>query len=194
MENSNEGSKIVTFHATYIRPSTGPLAAIVARRHAELVAAGKLKPTLDAPTDKTIKVRSDDDERLAREVKRMRAAPPVEISGEINVKTHGTKIGTIKRTVADAYGLTVADIDGQCRKRHVTEARMVAVFLAMGLLPSNIYSTKVVGKHFGNRDHTTIINAVTVIKRGMRSDGRLRSNVDALYARLAEHFDNEEQK
>jgi chromosomal replication initiator protein len=84
-------------------------------------------------------------------------------------------IERIKTTVAADYGVTSREIDSQRRHKRYIAPRHVAMYLACQLTP---YSTTMVGRLFGRRDHTTILAAHRKIaalrERDIFMDGRLR--------------------
>jgi len=64
----------------------------------------------------------------------------------------------IKRAVAKKFGVTVADLEGKCRRREFALPRQIAMALAYRRLRKRGYSTVMIGKYF-NRDHTTVLHA-----------------------------------
>jgi chromosomal replication initiator protein len=67
------------------------------------------------------------------------------------------------------------------RRRTVTDARQVAMYLAREL---TAHSFTEIGRGIGNRDHTTAINAVKRIRAGLITDSALRASVENLFRRL----------
>lgn len=62
----------------------------------------------------------------------------------------------IAACVAKHFSLTVRELRGPSRRRHVTRARGVAMLLAWKLTDKSLGG---VGQYFGKRDHTTVLHA-----------------------------------
>jgi chromosomal replication initiation ATPase DnaA len=69
-----------------------------------------------------------------------------------------SSVKEVKRAVAKRFGVTVADLEGACRKRRYAVPRQVAMALAYRRLKKHGYSTSMIGRCF-NRDHTTVLFA-----------------------------------
>lgn len=65
-------------------------------------------------------------------------------------------VDNIKQVVAEYYGISVKDIDSSARPKQIAYARMMAMALARELTKGSYPS---LGKQFGNKDHSTVINA-----------------------------------
>ncbi|MDO4609686.1 chromosomal replication initiator protein DnaA [Corynebacterium sp.] len=75
----------------------------------------------------------------------------------------------IKTATAEYYGLTVADLEGSVKRRPIANARMIAMYLTRSLTDLSLAA---IGKEFGGRDHSTVINAEKKIsaRRGDEAD------------------------
>jgi len=73
----------------------------------------------------------------------------------------------IKDIVAQRYGVTVKQIDGKTRTAPVTNARHVAMYLTKDILGLSYVK---IGISFGNKDHTTVLNAVDKIQKRSEAD------------------------
>ena len=67
----------------------------------------------------------------------------------------------IKDEVAARYHLKRRDLEGASRKKEISQARHIAIYLTRELTNQ---SFPAIGKHFGNRDHTTIMHSYMKIK------------------------------
>ena len=67
------------------------------------------------------------------------------------------EVREIKTLIADSFGITVEQMDSRRRKAEFVVPRHLAMFLVRKHLK---LSFPVIGEHFGNRDHTTIMHAV----------------------------------
>jgi len=68
-----------------------------------------------------------------------------------------TTISDIQTATAVRYGITVADLIGKARTRAACAPRFVAMRLARKLA---CHSLPEIGRAFGGRDHTTVLNAL----------------------------------
>ncbi len=106
-------------------------------------------------------------------------------------KRHLTNLGqeqvilrpdTIMETVANFYGLTVAEVRGPKRLRPLVNARHVAMFLMRELLSD--YSYPMIAKIFDDRNHTTVISGVEKIKSQLPENKDLFNQVNQLRRQL----------
>lgn len=83
----------------------------------------------------------------------------------------------ITRTVASAFRVKVKELLGPSRLRTVLLPRQVAMYLGreVAKLPLTV-----IGKHFGGRDHTTVMNAVRKVAEAMKTDEELAGRVREL--------------
>lgn len=86
-------------------------------------------------------------------------------------------IDEIQRRVAEHYNMRLADMTGVRRARAVARPRQVAMFLAKQLTARSLPE---IGKRFGNRDHTTVMHAVTRVTELMNTDAVLAEDVELL--------------
>ena len=70
-------------------------------------------------------------------------------------------VETIKKIVADYFGVPVKDIEGKSRKQQIVTARQIAMYFIKERLGLTLEAT---GKHFGGRDHSTVINAIKRVR------------------------------
>lgn len=76
-------------------------------------------------------------------------------------------IEVIQQTVAEHFGIAPELLIGKTRKQEVAIARQVAMFLAKQFTQNPL---KVIGLHFGNRDHSTVIHAIQTVEKKCRED------------------------
>lgn len=79
--------------------------------------------------------------------------------------------------VAKQFGLRASDLRGPQRQQSIVTARGVAIFLARELTNQSLLQ---LGRHFGNRDHTTILHAFRKTESLAKSDPELRQVIDEL--------------
>ena len=83
----------------------------------------------------------------------------------------------IQKVVAGHFNLTLELLIGKTRKQEVAAPRQIAMFLAKRLTKSPL---KVIGLHFGNRDHSTVIHAVQTVEKKCDEDPDFARVVDNL--------------
>ena len=88
---------------------------------------------------------------------------------------------TIKRIVADYYGLTVTQLVGKSRTKAISNARHIAIYLTRKHLD---LAYNKIGEEFGKRDHSTIISACDKIEKGITKDPILASAIIELEKKL----------
>lgn len=89
----------------------------------------------------------------------------------------------IVRLVAKTFGTPVDEIIGPQRSQHITQARFAAALLMWEELK---YSYPRMGRMLGNRDHTTMINAISRARYLMRQDPLFKEMVESVRARIKE--------
>lgn len=97
------------------------------------------------------------------------------------VSTQELDTKTIKRIVADYYGLTQAQLVSKARTKAISNARHIAIYLCRKHLdlPYNK-----IGEDFGKRDHSTIISACDKIDKKLKIDQLLAKAVFELESKL----------
>ena len=91
--------------------------------------------------------------------------------------TRPPSIDTIKRMCAGVYGITLIDMDSRRRDRRTAHARHLAMWLTRELTS---HTAPVIGRHFGNRNHTTVLDAIRKVDGMLDWDPALRSTAHDL--------------
>lgn len=96
---------------------------------------------------------------------------------------HGTQITAtlIMQQSADYYGVSIQDLCAPGRVRTLVHARQVAMYLCRELTDMSLPA---IGKHFGGRDHTTVMHAKTKITKNLNTDRTLYNQVTELTGRI----------
>jgi hypothetical protein len=97
--------------------------------------------------------------------------------------TFKAKIHEVKTVVAEMNGLTVDVLEGACRKRMFSGPRQEAMKLARELTGA---SYPVIARHFGDRDHTTVLFADRKVSLREPEDAKLAARLTECRARIAE--------
>jgi chromosomal replication initiator protein len=90
-------------------------------------------------------------------------------------------IRAIQAVVASHYDVTRADICSARRMKEIVIPRQVAMYLAKELTP---FSLPQLGRHFGGRDHTTILHGIRRIGAKVFADAGFAHEVISLRATL----------
>ena len=86
------------------------------------------------------------------------------------------------RSVADRFAISVRDITGKRRHRHVARARHVCMFLARKMTS---HSLEEIGGYIGGRDHTTVMHGFQRIRNDVQADPELAQLIDSLRNELS---------
>jgi len=82
---------------------------------------------------------------------------------------------------AEMFGFTVEDLIGKSRSRPLVTARQIAMYV---LRQMTTFSYPAIGRQFGDRDHTTVMHAVTKITALMRERRPIYEQVHELMNRI----------
>ncbi len=95
------------------------------------------------------------------------------------LKAHDRRvtIDEIQKRVAEHYHMRLGDMTSARRARNVARPRQIAMFLAKQLTSRSLPE---IGKKFGNRDHTTVMHAVSRVNELMETDSQLAEDVELL--------------
>ena len=83
--------------------------------------------------------------------------------------------------VADYYNLSPSQLTGKIRTGQIALARHIAMYLIRITLD---VSLKKIGDIFGGKDHTTVMNAIQKVDKGLKTDMALKEAVEELQKRL----------
>ncbi|MBE9604008.1 chromosomal replication initiator protein DnaA [Acetobacteraceae bacterium H6797] len=86
-------------------------------------------------------------------------------------------IEEIQRKVAEHYNIRLTDMSSARRARNVARPRQVAMYLAKQLTSRSLPE---IGRRFGNRDHTTVMHAVSRVAELMQADSAFAEDVELL--------------
>ena len=100
----------------------------------------------------------------------------------IKPKVKNIDINDIQKETAKHYAITVSDLISKSRKQHTVLARQMAVFISHEL--TSLSLTKI-GKHFGNRDHSTVLHSIDKIEKKLLEEASIKNDYDLIKLRLA---------
>jgi len=93
-------------------------------------------------------------------------------------------IDAISRTVANFYHISLEEMKGKRRDKHIVFPRQVAMFL---IREETASSLPAIGQAFGGRDHTTVLHSYEKISTESKEDQRLQSDLRKLREMLYSH-------
>ena len=94
-------------------------------------------------------------------------------------------IGHIKEEVATLYNLKSRDLESSSRKKEISQARHIAIFLSREMTD---HSFPAIGREFGNRDHTTIMHSYAKVRTQLDETPLLQAEIGELRESLASRF------
>lgn len=96
-------------------------------------------------------------------------------------RQHKITVQDVINMVTSEFSITAKDLIGKSRTQKISLPRQIAMFLSRQYTD---HSLEDIGKHFGNRDHTTVLYAVDKIKTRTKSDKMLSDLLQRLSNRL----------
>ena len=94
-------------------------------------------------------------------------------------------VDTISRTVASYYHISMEEMKGKRRDKHIVFPRQVAMYL---IREETASSLPAIGQAFGGRDHTTVLHSYEKISTESREDQRLQSDLRKIREMLYSHL------
>jgi chromosomal replication initiator protein len=86
-------------------------------------------------------------------------------------------IQEIQKKVAEHWNIRVSEMSSARRSRNIARPRQVAMYLAKQLTSKSLPD---IGRHFGDRDHTTVMHAVSRVTALMAADAAFAEDVELL--------------
>ncbi|MBD2760648.1 chromosomal replication initiator protein DnaA [Yimella sp. cx-573] len=90
-------------------------------------------------------------------------------------------IPLVMDTAAEYFDVTVDDLCGSSRSRALVNARQIAMYICRELTDESLPQ---IGRHFGGRDHTTVLHADRKIRELMGSKPQLFDQITELTSRV----------
>lgn len=90
-------------------------------------------------------------------------------------------IEEIQKIVADHYQIRIPDIKSKTRTKPIVVARQVAMYLIKKHLEKPLVD---IGRAFGGKDHTTVINALRRVESQLSKDSEIKKDIDDLESRI----------
>lgn len=86
-------------------------------------------------------------------------------------------IEEIQRIVSEYYKIRVADIKSTSRAKPIVVPRQIAMYLIKKFLDKSLVD---IGRAFGGKDHTTVINSLEKVKNLQSLDPQFKNDIDEL--------------
>ncbi len=90
-------------------------------------------------------------------------------------------IESIQEYVCDYFGIDTNKVREKTRKQEIVEARQIAMYLAKQFTDSSL---KTIGLHFGGRDHSTVIHAISTVEERMQTSAKHERIVNELHQKI----------
>ena len=87
----------------------------------------------------------------------------------------------IMTTVCEHYSIKQDDIASKTRKSDIVLPRQIVMYLSRELTNSSLEE---IGKILGKKDHTTVMNGISKIKKKLQTDEELSKNIDIIMKKL----------
>jgi len=100
----------------------------------------------------------------------------------IKPQINNIDVNDIQKEVSKHYALTISDLSSRSRKQHTVLARQMAIYICHELTSLSLNK---IGKHFGNRDHSTVIHAIKKINEKMLASTEIKNDYDIIKLKLA---------
>jgi chromosomal replication initiator protein len=91
--------------------------------------------------------------------------------------SQSTSVEEIQQRVAERFGISRAELVGSSRAATPLRARQVAIFLTRDLTDLSLPQ---IGRLYGGRDHTTVLNSLRRVEAGLDDDPELAEKVSEL--------------
>lgn len=90
-------------------------------------------------------------------------------------------IEEIQRIVAEFYKIRITDIKSSSRAKPIVVPRQIAMYLIKKFLDKSLVE---IGKSFGGKDHTTVINSLNKIEGLLQTDPQFKNDIDDLITQI----------
>src|SRR5210317_2010672 len=91
-------------------------------------------------------------------------------------------IDYIQKVVSDYFQMDVSTLQSKTRKRHIVQARQLAMFFAKKYTKASLAS---IGSQIGKRDHATVLHACKTVDNLTSTDKQFRKYVEDLSKKLS---------
>jgi chromosomal replication initiator protein len=96
-------------------------------------------------------------------------------------KEHRITIDAIQRTVAKQFNIRVSDLKSKKRIRSISLPRQVAMYISRNHTRASLPE---IGRHFGGKDHTTVIHSYNKIDNLIKTDKELEHQINTIISEI----------
>jgi chromosomal replication initiator protein len=100
----------------------------------------------------------------------------------IDTQVRKISIETIQRSVAEQFGMRVAELKQKNNSRQIVVPRQIAMYLAKQLTEASLPE---IGRQFGGKHHTTVMHSIAKIDEQRRADKDLNRTINKLMETLS---------
>ena len=100
----------------------------------------------------------------------------------IDTQVRKITIEAIQRTVAESFGMRIAELKQKNNSRQIVVPRQIAMYLAKQLTEASLPE---IGRQFGGKHHTTVMHSIAKIDEQRRNDKDLNRTVNKLMETLS---------
>ena len=90
-------------------------------------------------------------------------------------------IRDVQDSVSEYFQMDIDTLQSKTRKRHIVQARQIAMYFAKQLTKSSLAS---IGKQIGDRDHATVLHACKTVKNLKQTDKQFNKFVEDIHKKL----------
>jgi chromosomal replication initiator protein len=83
----------------------------------------------------------------------------------------------IQEAVSGRFHVKIADLKSRRRSKTLVQPRQIAMYLCRELTDASFPE---IGRHFGGKDHTTIMHACKQVAKALEADATLRATLETL--------------
>lgn len=96
-------------------------------------------------------------------------------------QTKAISIEVIQKSVCEHFNLPEDMLRAKTRKKEIAIARQIAMFICKNFTD---HSLKTIGLHFGGRDHSTVIHAISNVESMMKKDSNIKEDVEIIKRKI----------
>ncbi len=90
-------------------------------------------------------------------------------------------IADIMQKVSEKFDISIDDLKSKSRHSRVVQPRFISMYIARKLTE---HTTSEIGKEFGDRDHSTVLNAMNNIEKSIKEDQKFSEQIDEIISEL----------
>lgn len=96
-------------------------------------------------------------------------------------RARALSIEQIQKFVSDHFGIPDDMLRAKTRKKEIANARQIAMYFCKNFTENSL---KTIGLHFGGRDHTTVIHAITTVEKELKNDKQMKEAVEIIKRKI----------